>query len=397
MNAINRGIKNIARNKARSMTVIFLLSLVMVLLIVLLEVNNASKKQLGEISSQSQTLIEMRPAGMSGTDVSKNKPFGGGEFSTKTMEKIQQIPQASHITKIEEYIYKTQIDTSRSNPFSILVGMRPESEMRAPGEIDYEHARIIAGQGLRKEDGDDKVVVVGRLYAKQRLGLADSEIQTYKTGGKTIELEDQTFTVKGIYETGNDLGENHAFIPIKAFRQLFDPGDNLSKIFVTADSVTNVETIVWELKNIQGADILITSGAVSVASQYVTKIAAISKYILLLTIIAGAALITFTMILSLKERVVEVGVLKAIGGSNLEVVTQFMGESIGMALLGGLGSILLFVLGRNLLVSVMRIPLDFNINIFFTLFLINITFGFVGSLYPVIRGIFISPVEAIKK
>lgn len=389
MNAVRRGIQNIWRNKARSLTVMLLLSLIMTLLIVLVEVNNTSRERLSEIESRVQTLIEVRPAGMSGPDVNKNKPFGGGEFNTKTLEKAQVIPHAGNIAKIEEYIYRTQIDTSRPNSYSIIIGMRPESEMRATGEIDYEHAKIIAGQSLGKEDTNNKVVVVGRLYAKQRLGLTDRNIQVYKSGDKTLELESQSFMVKGVYETGNDLGENHVFLPINSFRQLFYPGDKLSKIFVTVDSVKNVETIVQELKSIQEADIVTTPGAVSIASQYVTKIAAISKYVLLLTFISGAALITITMVLSLKERVREVGILKALGGSNQEVTAQFIGESVGMTFLSGLGAILLFVLSNNILDSFLRLPLNLNVNTFFTLFWISLLFGFMGSLYPVLRGIYI--------
>lgn len=397
MNAIQRGVRNIWRNKARSLTVMLLLSFIMTLLIVLIEINNTSTERLNEIESRVQTLIEVRPASMSSIDVSKTTPIGGGEFSTKTLEKVQLIPHANNIAKIEEYIYRTQIDTSRPNSYSILIGMRPESQMRAIGEVDYEQAKIIAGQGLGKEDVNKKVVVIGRLYAKQRLELTDKAILAYKKGDKKLELEGQSFVVKGIYETGNDLGENHVFLPINSFRQLFNPGDKLSKIFVRVDSVRNVETVVQDLKNIQQIDIVTTPGAVSVASQYVTKIAAISKYALLITVISGAVLVTLAMILSLKERVHEIGILKALGASNKEVTTQFVGESVGMTLLSGLGTILLFVLSSNFINSFLRLPLNLNGNTFFTLFWISLLFGFMGSLYPVLRGIYISPIEAIKK
>ena len=212
-----------------------------------------------------------------------------------------------------------------------------------------------------------------------------------------MKIEGEPFAVKGIYETGNDSGDNHVFLPIESLRQLFNPGNNVSRIFVTVDKVQNVETVARELKSIREADIVTTPGAVSIASQYATKIAVTSKYAFLLTLISGAALVTFTMILSLKERVAEVGILKAIGASNREVTGQFIGESIGMTFFGGLGAILLFGLSRNILNSFTGVPLHLNVSTFLTLFLISLSFGFMGSLYPVIRGIYISPVEAIKK
>lgn len=397
MNPIQRGIKNIWRNRTRSASVIFLLGLIMALILGLVEVNNASKKELSEIESRAQTVIEIRPAGMSGASYSENKATANNTLSTETVGKIKRIPRADTIVKVEEYIYRTQIDTTRSNPFSILIGMQPESEMRVMGEIDSEHAKIIAGQSFTKEDGDKKVVIVGRLYAKQRLGLRDADIQAYKTNEKSTEINGENFTVKGIYETGNDLSENHAFIPISSFRQLFNPGNRLSKIFVTVDSVKNVEAVAEELKIIKEADIVTSPGAVSAVSQYVTTVAKVSGYTFILAVIAGVALVTFTMMLSLKERVREVGVIKALGGSNLEVIAQFIGESVGMTVIGAIISSALYIIGSQTFVSVMGIPLQIHVGTFLTLFLISLLFGGIGSAYPIVRGINISPVEAIKK
>lgn len=397
MNSFQRGIKNIWRNRTRSVSIIFLLGLIMALILGLIEVNNASKKQLSEIESRTQTVIEIRPAGMSGASYSEDKATENNTLSTKTVEEIKQIPNAGMIVKIEEYIYRTQIDTTRSNSFSILIGMQTESEMRVMGEVDLEHAKIIAGQAFSKEDSDRNTVIVGRLYAKQRLGLTDADIQAYKTNEKSAEINGKIFTVKGIYETGNDLSENHAFIPISSFRQLFNPGNRLSKIFVTVDSVKNVEDVAEELKIIKEADIITSPGAVSAASQYVNNVAKISSFTFILAVVAGAVLVTFTMILSLKERVREVGVIKALGGSNVEVAAQFIGESVGMTIMGGITAGIIYIIGSQTLVSIIGIPLQIHVGAFLTLFLISLLFGGIGSAYPIVRGISISPVEAIKK
>lgn len=397
MNPIQRGIKNIWRNRTRSASVVFLLGLIMALILGLIEVNNASKKELSEIESRAQTVIEIRPAGMSGASYSENKATANNTLSTETIEEIKRIPNANTIVKIEEYIYRTQIDTTRSNAFSILIGMEPESEMRVMGEVDFEHAKIIAGQGFVEEDSNKKVVIVGRLYAKQRLALTDADTQAYKTNEESAEINGETFMVKGIYETGNDLSENHAFIPLSSFRQLFHPGNRLSKIFVTVDSVKNVEAVAKELKAIKEADIVTSPGAVSAVSQYVKNVAKVSGYTFILAVIAGIALVTFTMILSLKERVREVGVIKALGGSNLEVASQFIGESVGMTIAGGVIASALYIIGSQAFGSVIDITLQINIGTFITLFLISLLFGGIGSAYPIIRGINISPVEAIKK
>lgn len=39
-----------------------------------------------------------------------------------------------------------QIDTSKPNIYSMVIGMNPGAEMREIGEVDYEHAAITAGE-----------------------------------------------------------------------------------------------------------------------------------------------------------------------------------------------------------------------------------------------------------
>jgi putative ABC transport system permease protein len=54
----------------------------------------------------------------------------------------------------------------------MIIGLRPGAELRAIGEVDYEHAQIIAGRGLQGEDSDQQVAIIGRLYALQRANLS---------------------------------------------------------------------------------------------------------------------------------------------------------------------------------------------------------------------------------
>jgi len=119
--------------------------------------------------------------------------------------------------------------------------------MRAIGEVDYENARIVAGRGLAPIDAESRVAVAGRLYARQRLGI--EAVSDHALAGKQILLNGQAFAVVGIYTTENDFGDNHVFVPIEAFRAAFTPGRKLTKIFVTVDSVANVERVVADLKD----------------------------------------------------------------------------------------------------------------------------------------------------
>jgi hypothetical protein len=125
---------------------------------------------------------------------------------------VKQIPNANHITKIEEYVHTPQIDPTKPNAYAMVIGLKPGAPMRAIGEVDYENAKIIAGRGLDEKDASKNVTVVGRLYAKERIGVA-GEIRMSVLDGRKIILNGEPLQVVGVYATGNDFGDNHVFVP----------------------------------------------------------------------------------------------------------------------------------------------------------------------------------------
>ncbi len=396
MGAIRRGLRNPFRNRVRTAVTVLLLALVLGLLALMVQAALLSRQQLGRLEARVRTLIELREAGAFGTGgFGADKPIGEEAFSLDTLEKVKRIPPARHIARIEEYIYTPQIDPSKENAYAMVIGMRPGSAMRAIGEIDYENARLVAGRALQEGDRDKPVAVVGRLYAKQRLGLIEATEATL--AGREVLLGGRPFRVVGVYTTDNDFGDNHLFIPLAAFRETFRPGKKLGKIFVTVDSVTNVEKVVQALKGIPEADVVTTPEAVSTARTTLGGIAATSTFGSLMLFLVGGVLVSFVMVLITKERIREIGTLKAIGASNAEVVGQFLAEVFTLTLIGGAGALPLAYLSTPLLRRVLGLALEVDRAVFLLIVASCFLFGAVGSLYPIIRGLRLSPVEAMEK
>jgi len=396
MGAFRRGLRNPFRNVVRMAVAVCLLALVVGLLALMLQAAFLSRQQLGRLEARVRTLIELREAGAFGTGgFGGDKPIGEEDFSVDTIEKVKRIPRARHIVKIEEYIYTPQIDPSKENAYAMIIGMRPGSAMRAIGEIDYENARLIAGRALREEDDGKPVAVVGKLYAKQRLGLA--EPTEAALAGREVSLSGKPFRVVGVYTTENDFGDNHVFIPLAAFRETFHPGKKLGKIFVNVDSVAHVEKVVEELKAIPEADVVTTPEAVSTARTTLGGIAATSTFGSIMLFAVGGVLVAFVMVLITKERIREIGTLKAIGASNAEVVGQFLAEVFTLTLMAGAGALPLAYLSRPFLRRTLGLALEVDRGVFLLILVSSLLFGVIGSLYPIMKGLRLSPVEAMGK
>ena len=396
MSAIRRGLANPFRNMARASVVVILLSLVTGLLGLMVQATLASRQQIANMEGRVRTLIELREAGAFGTGgFGGDKPIGEEHFSMDTLEAVMRIPNARHLARVDEYVYKPDIDPARKNAYAMIIGLHPGAALRAIGEVDYENARIVAGRSLAAEDGNANVAIAGRLYAAQRLGISDpAELARAE---KQITLNGRAFKVIGIYTTANDFGDNHVFIPIRAFRTTFNPGKKLSKIFVTVDSVANVERVVADLKSIPEADVVTAPESVSTARVTLGTLAVASTYAAVLLFAIGAVLTVFVMILSTRERIREIGTLKALGASNREVVLQFLSEAFTMSALGGAGALLLAAPLTAVVGRVLGVPMVFDRDVVLLILAGAVVFAALGSIYPVIRGLRLSPVDAMRR
>ena len=382
---------------ARAVVIVLLLALVIGFLALMLQAARVSRQQINNLDARVRTLIEVREAGAFGTGgFGGDNPVGEKGFTTRTLEKVHRIPHAHDFARVDDYVYTPQIDSSQSNAYAMVIGLRPGAALRAIGEVDYENARIIAGRPLRPDDDvHARVAVVGRLYAVQRLGLRQP--LGAPLANMRILLKGQPYQVIGIYSTGNDFGDNHAFIPIEAFRSTFRPGTKLTKIFVTVDSVAHVARVVGDLKaSIPEADVVTTPETVSAARSAVGSLAMASSLGTVLLFSIGAILVVFVMVLSTRERVREIGTLKAIGASNAEVAIQFLAEAVALSALGGIGAIIVAAFAAGFVQHAFGLPAAFDATVLLFIAISSMTFAALGSLYPVILGTRLSPVDAMR-
>ena len=380
----------------RTTVVLLLLSLVIGLFAVMVQATFQTQEELENLQARLRTLIELREAGAFGTGgFGGDKPAGAEEFSVAILEMVKQIPNANHITKIEEYVHTPQIDPTKPNAYAMVIGLRPGAPMRAIGEVDYENAKIIAGRALDEKDTSQNVAVVGRLYAKERVGI-NNEMDASALDGKKIILNGEPLQVVGIYATGNDFGDNHVFVPLESFRRIFKPGDKLSKIRVTVDTVANVETVAADLKRLPGVDVVTAAEQVSTAKTTLGTMTAATLYGSVLLFIIGGVLVVFVMVLTTRERIREIGTLKALGASNLEITKQFLAEVAALILIAGVGAVLVAALSLEILQRNLGMVTSLDRNTFGLIILGGFAFASIGSLYPIIKGVRLSPVEAMK-
>ncbi|HUC96631.1 MAG TPA: FtsX-like permease family protein, partial [Candidatus Saccharimonadales bacterium] len=166
------------------------------------------------------------------------------------------------------------------------------------------------------------------------------------TVGKTFTAYGKTFTVSGIYTTGNTFQDSGIIMPLAAVQTLSSQSGEVSSVIAKVDSSDNVNATVTSLKATLGDKADIVSQAQQAADS-VSSLQSISGLALASVIgaaIAGAVIILLAMIMIVRERRREIGVIKAIGGTNRKVMTQFVAEALTITVVGSIIGLALGVL-----------------------------------------------------
>ena len=102
------------------------------------------------------------------------------------------------------------------------------------------------------------------------------------------------------------------------------------------------------------------------------------------------------MLVSVTERTKEIGLLKAIGAKQKDIMTQFLMESVVMTLIGGLIGIALGIVGAFAVSKVASIPFVVSIPAVLIAVGVSTLVGIVFGLYPARRAARLSPIDALR-
>lgn len=230
--------------------------------------------------------------------------------------------------------------------------------------------------------------------------------------GKTITIRGQTFTITGtlkrsqnpINYNGVDF-DNSVIISREAGRALNQGSLQIQQINIQTDSVSHLGQAIIDinkavLKNHLGEhDFSILSGdqIAKPTNQLFAAIAGATTAIAAISLLVGGIGIMNIMLVSVAERTREIGVRKALGASNSDIVAQFLIESLALSIGGGIGGYLigyLFAFGISTL-----LPFDpiFTWQIAGIAISISVVIGTLFGLYPAIHASKKDPIDALRQ
>lgn len=112
-------------------------------------------------------------------------------------------------------------------------------------------------------------------------------------------------------------------------------------------------------------------------------------------LVAGLGILNI-MSTSVLERTREIGVRKALGGTEREILLQFLCEATLISLLGGVAGLVLGGLASVIITRVTGFPLMPSVTLIALALLVAVAVGLISGLYPAYRAARLRPVEALR-
>jgi len=370
--------------------------------ITVVAIGEGIKQQIsGQIHHLGQSLITVRPtqldtngSGGSATAISGLNLSGTlTQNDVKLVSRTQGVAASAPLTLTAGTVSG---DNGRYND-GFVIGTNSD----LPGLLNQSMAY---GGFFDEQTGNGNVAVLGQ-HASEALFNEDVPL------GRSFTFHGQTFIVQGIFNpfTTTPLSQqvnlnNAIFIPNDAAESLTNNTAPTYEILARASNPKTVDAVAARLRtsldrahggqsglsvNTANQDVTASNGILELLTRLIAGVAAIS-------LLVGGLGIMNVMFVSIAERTHEIGIRKAVGATNRQILSQFLLESSVLSVAGGvIGVVLAFAIDGLLRVfSDLRPSISWQIVVLATgvSFVVGLVFGTV----PAVKAARKNPIEALR-
>jgi putative ABC transport system permease protein len=382
------------RNKVRTFLTslgitIGVLSVVM-LIALGLGLKNYLKQQFESLGSN---LIMVMPGSGFGGEGGFGGSFGGIAGGVKFDEKdVRDIARIGGVEYSIPAFFKTvMVETGEKEEFGYVIGSNEELFVLMNMEPQ-------AGEFFTKTDinSRSKNVVLGKTLAEELFDSPEDAL------GKTVRVADQRFKVMGVAEASSDPElDKSVMIPYKTTFGSLNPNKNFVMIYIGVENEDNVSFVKERAEEVLSKrydedDFSVTEqeDLLETINQIFNIVNGVLVAIGSISLVVGGIGIMNIMYATVTERIKEVGIRRAVGATQNDILKQFLTESVLLSIFGGLLGLAL----ASLIVLGVRpfFPVAINFLAVVITLVVSSAIGIFFGVFPARRASKLPPIEAIR-
>jgi putative ABC transport system permease protein len=271
--------------------------------------------------------------------------------------------------------------------------------------FDIEGKKIDEGRSFLEWENDHSryVTVIGA-------DIADKLFPGLDPIGKEIQIDDKWYEVIGIGERrGSVFGfsqDNYVKVPLSTYEKNYGSRRSVN-ISVKAregqmqqaeDQVRLAMRTQHKLGYHEEDDfgVITSEGVNQLFSMLTSTIFSVSLFVVGISLVVGGIVIMNIMLVSVVERTKEIGIRKAVGARQQDVVNQFLVESVVLCCAGGLAGVLIAAAISWLMATYTPMPSSFPLWAPLVAFALCTIIGVFFGIYPARRAGRLDPIEALR-
>jgi len=317
------------------------------------------------------------------------------------------------------------LGTTRVAPNVIAVAPQAETiELLTAGSTNW--TTTVVGSTASWASVRDRQMQEGGFFTKQQVAGAydvavlgaTTALELFPTGSpidQTVTVNGVPLTVIGVMATAGSSSSTNlddmAVVPITTAQQQLFTGTfatSVSTIYCEANSSSGLSGAYQEIDDEllaahhinqpSAADFTITTqtSIATTANSVNRTLTDLLAGIAGISLLVGGIGVMNIMLVSVTERVREIGLRKSLGAAPTDIRRQFLVEASSLGLLGGIGGVLVGLLGTVILPHLQANPVTISPPATAGAVLVAIAIGLVFGVYPATRAARLSPIDALR-